>query len=161
MDWTRALFEGYSAITLTSRLMSFFFLSHIFKSFKCTTKENYKTIAKNVSWTLDYISHFFQLLLNFNQKASKEKSIKRCSWVWKSTLFYVFLLIFSDSWKEVWHKIFDFSFFFMNKLPLAGPLSISLGPFKLVTKISVHLWKFMFTTGVIDTNDKLFTSPAN
>jgi hypothetical protein len=53
-------------------------------------------------------------------------------------------------------RFLNFRFFHESVSP--GPLSISLGPFQIFTKIHRDILNFVFNIGVNDTGDKLFAS---
>ncbi len=63
---------------------------------------------------------------------------------WTEKNQYIFLYL-----KGVWHKIFVFSFF--SRISFPWPLSISLRPFQIFTKIRGDIRDF------VDSGDKLFT----
>jgi hypothetical protein len=51
----------------------------------------------------------------------------------------------------------DFRLHFFHESVSPGPLSIPLGPFQIFMTIRGDIHNFVFTTGVVDTGDKLFT----
>jgi hypothetical protein len=97
------------------------------------------------------------IVVYFKSDNLKEKNIKRCSWFWGSTLFYVFLLIFTYSQKKIWHKIFNFCFF--HELVFLGPLNIPLMSFQILRKFAtlrllpVNQHRWLIIASVVDTGD--------